>query len=71
MSNEIWHSYDEAGILYSLIFRKTDDKVYDRVADTSVGQGEIYWDFDNSKEIDLIELSNQLNFVLNIYDESQ
>lgn len=32
MANEIWHSYDEAGVLYALIWRQTDDKVYDRVA---------------------------------------
>ena len=33
MANEIWHNYDEAGVLYALIYRKTDDKVYDAVAD--------------------------------------
>ena len=32
MANEIWHSYDEAGVLYALVWRQTDDKVYDRVA---------------------------------------
>ncbi|MHC4605185.1 MAG: hypothetical protein ACYS6W_17860 [Planctomycetota bacterium] len=32
MANEIWHSYDEAGTLYALIWRQTDDKVYDAVA---------------------------------------
>lgn len=32
MANEIWHSIDEAEILYALIWRKTDDKIYDAVA---------------------------------------
>lgn len=32
MANEIWHTWDEAGILYALIWRQTDNKVYDRVA---------------------------------------
>ena len=32
MANEIWHSYDEAYTLYALIWRQTDDKVYDVVA---------------------------------------
>jgi len=32
MANEIWHSYDEAYTLYALIWRQTDDKVYDAVA---------------------------------------
>lgn len=32
MANEIWHSYDEAKTLYALIWRKTDDKVYDAAA---------------------------------------
>ncbi len=26
--NEIWHSYDEAGTLYALIWRQSDDKVW-------------------------------------------
>jgi len=29
MSNEIYHSYDEGATLYALIWRKSDDKVYD------------------------------------------
>jgi hypothetical protein len=32
MSNEIWHSYDESYTLYALIWRQTDDKVYDAAA---------------------------------------
>ncbi len=32
MANEIWHSRDEADTLYALIWRKTDDKVYDAAA---------------------------------------
>ena len=28
MANEIWHSFDEADSLYALIWRKTDDKVW-------------------------------------------
>lgn len=28
MANEIWHTFDEARTLYGLIFRKTDDKVW-------------------------------------------
>ena len=32
MPNEIWHSADETWTLYALIWRKTDDKVYDAVA---------------------------------------
>ena len=32
LSNEIWHSADETWTLYALIWRQTDDKVYDAVA---------------------------------------
>ena len=32
MSNEIWHSFEEGETLYALIWRQTDDKVYDAVA---------------------------------------
>ena len=32
MSNEIWHSYQNGSTLYALIWRQTDDKVYDAVA---------------------------------------
>ena len=32
MPNEIWHSADETWTLYALIWRQTDDKVYDAVA---------------------------------------
>jgi len=32
MANEIWHSSDEANTLYALIWRQSDDKVYDAVA---------------------------------------
>ena len=42
MSNEIWHSFDEAGVLYALIWRKTDDKVWN---DTD-GQFDTYTDAD-------------------------
>jgi len=28
MPNEIWHNFDESYTLYALIFRKSDDKVY-------------------------------------------
>ena len=28
MSNEIWHSFDEAQTLYSLVWQQTDDKVW-------------------------------------------
>ena len=34
MANEIWHSYGEEYTLYALIWRQTDDKVYDAAADT-------------------------------------
>jgi len=128
MANEIWHNFDEAETLYALIYRKTDDKVYDQVAgentfdtytdadiltydvpltnhadsdyhsvdfptdiasgayrvaimwriggaidadiDEAVAQGEIYWDYDTSSEVDLITLSDKLNFVLNVYNET-
>lgn len=36
MANEIWHSSDESVTLYALIWRKTDDKVYNAVASTFV-----------------------------------
>lgn len=42
MANEIWHSYDESETLYALIFRKTDDKVYDNVS----GEFDTYTDAD-------------------------
>ena len=32
MANEIWHSYEEGNTLYALIWRQSDDKVYDQVA---------------------------------------
>ena len=32
MANEIWHSYQDGSTLYALIWRQTDDKVYDAVA---------------------------------------
>jgi len=32
MANEIWHTYEEGLTLYALIWRKTDDKIYDVVA---------------------------------------
>jgi hypothetical protein len=32
MANEIWCTYEEGLVLYALIWRKTDDKVYDVVA---------------------------------------
>ena len=32
LSNEIWHSFEEGETLYALIWRQTDDKVYDAVA---------------------------------------
>jgi len=32
MANEIWTSQDEAETLYALVWRQTDDKVYDAVA---------------------------------------
>lgn len=32
MPNEIYHSFEEGNTLYALIFRKTDDKVYDEDA---------------------------------------
>lgn len=34
MANEIWHSADETWTLYALIWRQTDDKVYDAAANT-------------------------------------
>lgn len=45
-------------------------ETYDADADVAVAQGEIYWDFDTSSEVDLSTLSDKLNFVLNVYDES-
>lgn len=32
MANEIWHSYQDGSTLYALIWRQTDDKIYDAVA---------------------------------------
>ena len=42
MANEIWHSYDEAYDLYALIWRQTDDKVYD----AGSGEFDTYTDAD-------------------------
>ncbi len=55
MANEIYHSADEARVLYALIWRKTDDKVYDRVAAANT--------FDTYTDADIatynVELANQ------------
>jgi hypothetical protein len=29
MSNEIWHTWDEAGVLYALIWDMSNDKIWD------------------------------------------
>ncbi len=54
MAKEIWDSYDEAGILYALVWRKSDDKIYDRVAAANT--------FDTYTDADIatynVELSN-------------
>lgn len=34
MGNEIWHSYDEAYNLYALVWRQTDNTVYDFIGGT-------------------------------------
>ena len=30
MANELWHSYEEGKTIYALIWKKTDDKVFDQ-----------------------------------------
>lgn len=45
MANEIWHSYDEAETLYALIWRKTDDKIYDAVVGSNT--------FDTYTDVDI------------------
>ncbi len=55
MSNEIWNSYDEAGVLYALIWRQTDDKVWN---DTD-SQFDTYTDADILKYD--IPLTNQVD----------
>jgi hypothetical protein len=45
MANEIWHSYDESYTLYALIWRQTDDKVYDAVAGSNT--------FDTYTDVDI------------------
>lgn len=125
MANEIWHNYDESETLYALIFRKSDDKVYDAAAaadtfdtytdadildydvpltnhadsdyhtadfpsdisrgvyrvvimrqigdaidadiDVAIAQGELHWS--GTEEMDIYTLTENLNMVLNIYDE--
>jgi hypothetical protein len=44
LANEIWHSYEEGLTLYALIWRKTDDKIYDAVAGS--GTFDTYTDAD-------------------------
>ena len=57
MANEIWYSFDEAEILYALIWRKTDDKVYDAVAAANT--------FDTYTDADIddynVELTNHVD----------
>ncbi len=57
MANEIWHSIDEAEILYALIWRKTDDKIYDAVAAANT--------FDTYTDADIddynVELTNHVD----------
>ena len=36
MSNEIYHSFDEAGVLYALIWRKSDDYIWDNTGSAFV-----------------------------------
>jgi hypothetical protein len=57
MANEIWHSSDEDNTLYALIWRQTDDKVYDAVAAANT--------FDTYTDADIddydIPLTNQVD----------
>ena len=53
--NEIWHSYDEADTLYALIWRKSDDKVWNNTD----SQFDTYTDVDIDK-YDVV-LTNQVD----------
>jgi len=44
LANEIWHSADESFTLYALIWRQTDDRVYDAVAGSNTF--DVYTDAD-------------------------
>ncbi len=55
MSNEIWHFYDEASTLYALVWRKTDDKVWNNTD----SQWDTYTDADILKYD--IPLTNQVD----------
>ena len=55
MSNEIWHSFDEGNTLYALIWRKSDDKVWNNTDST----------FDTYTDVDIdkydVVLANQVD----------
>lgn len=55
MANEIWHSFEEGNTLYSLIWRKTDDKVWNNTD----SQFDTYTDADIDK-YDVV-LTNQVD----------
>lgn len=48
MANEIWHSSDEANSLYALVWRQTDDKVWNNTDGT--------WDTYTDADIDKYDL---------------
>ncbi len=55
MANEIWHTFDETEDLYALIWRKTDDKVWNNTD----SQFDIYTDVDIDKYD--VPLANQVD----------
>jgi hypothetical protein len=56
MANEIWKSYDEAYTLYALIWRQTDDKVYDAAAGSDT--------FDTYTDADIADYSIALENIV-------
>lgn len=55
MANEIWHSFDETRTLYALIWRKTDDKVWndtDSRFDTYTDADILKYDIPLSNQVD-------------------
>ncbi len=78
MTNHVdsdYHSADfptaiATGVYRVQVMLVTDPPLPDADADIAVAQGEIYWNHDTSSEIDPSTLSDRLNFVLNIYDET-
>ncbi len=47
MANEIWNSFEEGNTLYALIWRKSDDKVYDVVAGSNTFEVYVEANIDN------------------------